>query len=344
MSLAGRVAGVLNRSGILEALDRMLGAGGIVAYHAVTPEPLLTAIHLSLPAFRAQAEFLAARYRVIPLEEFVRRRVAGQSLRRCVALTFDDAYTGVRDLALPVLERLGLPATVFVASAYSASGKRYWWDRLGWIGLKAEASVARRLIAQLAGDPAADQHHILHAVVGQSRGRLTADFEAQLAAAEQVIDPVPLAALDEPGLAELARSPLIEFGCHTVSHPALPYLPVEEQARELRECTEWLEARLPRVRRFVAYPYGLYDRTTVEAMRAAGLAAGFSLAGRAATSHFHPFTCPRVGVAEANTTTSLRTHLSWAAIPLIALRNREWHPRLPGRGAGRGLSPEPDRT
>jgi len=54
-------------------------------------------------------------------------------VRRCVALTFDDAYRGVLELALPLLERFAAPATVFVATAYAREGARYWWDRLAWV-------------------------------------------------------------------------------------------------------------------------------------------------------------------------------------------------------------------
>lgn len=329
MSLTRSMLDVLTRTGAVAALERTLGTGGIVGYHAVTSEPLLPAIHISTSAFRKQIEFLAQAYSVIPLEEFVARRQAGRSLRRCVAITFDDAYTGVRDLALPILEQLALPATVFVASGYSFPGARYWWDRLGWIALRAAPDAARRVLGAVTGDPAADQHRMLHSIISRFNGRLPAEALAALEEAEKGLDPVPLQPLDESGLHQLARSSLIDFGCHTVSHPALPCLSVEDQLQEIRECNGWLLARLPRVRPFVAYPYGLYSGTTLAAMRATGMQAGFSLAGRATTSHFGLLTCPRLGLAEGNTILSLRAHLSWAAIPIIAVRNREWHPRMP---------------
>jgi peptidoglycan/xylan/chitin deacetylase (PgdA/CDA1 family) len=345
MSLARTVLGFMTRTGAVSALERTMGAGGIVGYHAVTPAPLLPAIHISLPAFREQVEFLAQSYSVIPLEEFVKRRTAGRSLRGCAAITFDDAYTGVRDLALPILEQHALPATVFVASDYSATGTRYWWDRLGWIALRASPAVTREVMLAVTGDPAADQHRILHSVISRSEGRLALDLRAVVEAAEQELDQVPLRPLDEAGLAELGRSALIDFGCHTMSHPALPRLSVEDQLREIRGCNEWMLPRLPRVRPFVAYPFGLYSPGTLEAMRSAGMQAGFSLAGRAATSRFSPLSCPRIGLAEGNSLLSLRAQLTWAAIPAIALRNREWHPRMPSlRHSGAAGGAEQDQV
>src|SRR5213592_390568 len=118
----------------LDPLNRLFGSGGIVAYHDVTRAPFSPAMHITVNRLAEQLEFLVSeRYRIIPLREFVERRRFGRSVRRCVALTFDDAYHGVLELALPLLERFGV-ATVFVATSYARNGAVgvYWWDRLNW--------------------------------------------------------------------------------------------------------------------------------------------------------------------------------------------------------------------
>ena len=51
-----------------------------------------------------------------------------------IAITFDDAYAGTVDQALPELARLGLPATVFLAPAF-VEGDTFWWDALAAPGL-----------------------------------------------------------------------------------------------------------------------------------------------------------------------------------------------------------------
>ncbi len=330
MSLARGLLRAMDRTGAVAALERVFGCGGIVGYHAVTPEALLPAIHVAAPAFEEQVEFLAARYSVIPLRKFVARRRAGRSLRGCVAITFDDAYTSVLELALPRLERLGLPATVFVVSGYASSGRPFWWDRLGWVWQHADQEAARRAVAALTGSPDTPEDQFLRGVLLQSGGRLSPDGEAALTGIERTIAPVPLRPLDEAGLLRLAQSSLIDFGCHTESHPGLPYLSREQQRIELATCMQWLRDRLPRVLPYVAFPYGLYSRETVLALQEAGLEAGFSLTGRAATSRCDLLCCPRVGLSEGYSIASLRAHLNWAAIPLIALRHREWHARVPG--------------
>jgi hypothetical protein len=69
--------------------------------------------------FRRQMEALAAsRVKVVPLEAIFEHPGA-------VAITFDDGFVNVAEHAAPVLERLALPATVFVVSGYC--GKRNNW-------------------------------------------------------------------------------------------------------------------------------------------------------------------------------------------------------------------------
>lgn len=319
----------LERDGVFGLLERIFGTGGVIAYHGVTAEPFLEAVHITAQTLATQLAFLADRYRVIPLREFVARRQAGRSLRGCVAVTFDDAYTGIADRALPTLTRYRLPATVFVATGFARRGGRYWWDRLAWIVSRADEATRQATAIRVTGAPHTSPTESLRAMVARG-GRLSADAEQALRVAERAWGSAPERALTEAELVGLARSELIEFGCHTESHPVLPLLPEPERHREITESYRWLAERLPRVRPFLAYPYGLYDRRTVAAARAAGMEGAFSIEGRAATSRFDRYACPRIGMAEVNDVRGLRLRLNWSAIPLIAWRNGGWHPRVSG--------------
>ena len=55
--------------------------------------------------------------------------------RRTLAVTFDDAYASVIDQALPVLSALGLPATVFVPTAFMSERQPLQWNGIHrWAG------------------------------------------------------------------------------------------------------------------------------------------------------------------------------------------------------------------
>lgn len=99
----------------------------ILAYHAVgacpradDPHRLWTPRHV----FERQMQYLARARRVVPLAAVVADRVGAG--KPAVALTFDDGYRCVLEEAVPILERHGFPATVFVPSAHI--GDRNRWD------------------------------------------------------------------------------------------------------------------------------------------------------------------------------------------------------------------------
>jgi peptidoglycan/xylan/chitin deacetylase (PgdA/CDA1 family) len=99
----------------------------VLAYHAVGTCPREHDPHglwVSAAAFERQLSYLSSRRRVVPLADVVRGRVARG--RPAVAITFDDAYRSVLDEAVPRLEGLGLPATVFAPTAFL--GDRNRWD------------------------------------------------------------------------------------------------------------------------------------------------------------------------------------------------------------------------
>lgn len=87
----------------------------ILAYHAVHPLRL-DSISVTPDNFGAHLKWLAQRgYRGVSLREY-RRQAAAQphQLARLVALTFDDGYLDNLTYALPLLEKFGFSATIFV--------------------------------------------------------------------------------------------------------------------------------------------------------------------------------------------------------------------------------------
>ncbi|HSK50804.1 MAG TPA: polysaccharide deacetylase family protein [Solirubrobacterales bacterium] len=112
----------------------------VLCYHAVSAD---WPSQLAVPPSRldAQLRFLIRRgYRPATLTEALRHPPAG----RVLAVTFDDAYRSVIERALPVLERQGVPATVFAPTAYvdEGGGELPAWSALSqWAGTDHEAEL-----------------------------------------------------------------------------------------------------------------------------------------------------------------------------------------------------------
>jgi len=96
----------------------------ILGYHAVS-EDWSSDISVTPAALEKQLTYLLRRgYRGARFSEAVINRSAG----RTVVVTFDDAYRSVLELALPILDRLGLPGTVFVPTRFAGGGVLASWS------------------------------------------------------------------------------------------------------------------------------------------------------------------------------------------------------------------------
>lgn len=121
---------------------------------------------------------------------------------------------------------------------------------------------------------------------------------------------------DAPGADRAARHQLIKAQHNnrlaTAGQAGMP----QTWRRLLADCTSSHErhrdgptriaCRLPQARRFIAYPYGLYNRASITAARDVGMEAGFTMRGRAVTPGFPLLAWPRIGLAGTHAVRSLR--------------------------------------
>lgn len=103
----------------------------VLCYHALSPT-WEADLSTTPERFERQIAMLAGRrYRGVTFSEAVRSSGAG----RVVAVTFDDAYRSVLELARPILERFGMPATVFAPTdGVDAAGPLDWPGIDQWLG------------------------------------------------------------------------------------------------------------------------------------------------------------------------------------------------------------------
>jgi peptidoglycan/xylan/chitin deacetylase (PgdA/CDA1 family) len=268
----------LRLSGLL-ALARALRTDGVIlCYHNVVPDgdpgsDSGLGLHMPRATFARQLRWLSANYTIVSLEEFVARRGRGASLRGLAALTFDDAYAGVFACAWPLLQELGIPATVFVVSDAPARQATFWWDHPG-LSATSAAAHPDEWLTTLRGDGAA----ILRAAGCHNR-------LPHVPPAHRAADWATIAAAARAGLG---------IGAHSATHRALPALDPVELRREVGESRETLAARAGVTPEFFAYPYGLWSDRVRDAVRAAGYAAAFTL--ERAARRTDRWSLPRVNI------------------------------------------------
>ncbi len=109
----------------------MSGDVAILCYHAVSDDwPNVAAIDQGTLA-RQVGHLLGRGYRPRTLSQAFAPEAKGRSL----VVTFDDAFRSVLERGLPVLERLGVPATLFVPTDFAAEAAPLTWSTLAqWQG------------------------------------------------------------------------------------------------------------------------------------------------------------------------------------------------------------------
>lgn len=235
----------------------------VLCYHGVVPQaaspPRWT--ELTAARFRTQMAALRSRYRLIPLLEIVERVRRGAPLPAyAAAVTFDDGYRNNYTHAFPVLEELGIPATIFLTTGFLDDRRPLWTDRLTLALSRASTIEAAGRVLPL-GTPAQRQH--ARAVVAAHLKALPApEKNRQLAALEgqggaQTADiPDALQPLAWDEVRAMQASGLVDFGSHTVRHEIMSRLDAATKAHEITRSCARVEQETGRPCRLFAYPNG----------------------------------------------------------------------------------------
>lgn len=95
----------------------------VLCYHALSPT-WEADLSVTPEFFERQVDCLLRRgWRPVTFAE----AALGAQGRRTVAITFDDAFRSVKEYGLPILERRGVPATVFAPTAFLDGARRLAW-------------------------------------------------------------------------------------------------------------------------------------------------------------------------------------------------------------------------
>ncbi len=256
--------------------------------------------------FSAQMRLLATNFHPLPLLEAAARLRAGTLPARAVCVTFDDGYANNCDVAMPILQEHGVPATVFVAPGFLNGGCMFNdivieamrkapgdFDlrELGFGRYRLTDGVSRmRAVGEVLGkakyfEPA-ERLRVVRGVLERSGAPL----------------PTNLMMTDDQ-VRTLARND-IEIGAHTMNHPILASIDEVTARKEIFDSKRRLEQIVGAPIRSFAYPNGKpgqdYNRTHVAIAREAGFELAVSTSWGAASARSDLFQIPRVAPWDAS--------------------------------------------
>jgi peptidoglycan/xylan/chitin deacetylase (PgdA/CDA1 family) len=272
------------RAALRPLAARSAGRLLVVTYHRVLEraDPLREG-EVDRDTFLRQVRALASAMHVLPLDEAVVRLRAGTLPACAAAVTFDDGYADNAEVARPILERVGVPATFFVATSF-VDGGTMWND----VVIDAVERTRRRTVD-------ASELGLGHADLDGTAARAAAvrRFLVALkhrAPAQRAADVARLSALlevDAPARLMMSRAQVVALaaagfgiGAHTRTHPILSSLGEAAAADEIAGSRRDLEGWLGRRVTLFAYPNGRpgedFGEREVGLVEQAGFEAAFS--------------------------------------------------------------------
>ena len=262
----------------------------VLVYHRVLREadPLRPSEPTAVE-FESRMRWLKANFNVMALADGVAGLKSGNLPARAIAITFDDGYRDNYEIAMPILMRLGLSATFFVATGYLDGGRMFndtvietarqaRGDNLDLVdfGLGSHpiatdaqrVAAATAIIAKVKYLPSEHRTEMADRIAVRVRAKLPDDL---------MMTSEHLEAMHRAGM---------QIGGHTVMHPILTSVDPATARREISTGRSHLERIIGSQVRLFAYPNGRPDQdyTSEHArlVRELGFDAAFSTARGAA--------------------------------------------------------------
>ena len=325
---------------------RLTARGLVLMYHRIA-EPGLDPWGLSVSPshFAEQLEVIKKYFQPLSMKELLTQLQRGKIPNRCVVVTFDDGYLDNLQNARPLLEKYGIPATVFLVSGAIGEGRSFWWDELEWLLLQPgtlpdvlELNINGRLYEWQLGEARSYRNEDRHndrqrrPWVAPPGTRLAFFYlvwqrllELSWSERLEALDAIRLwarlsgnrpredRALTGEEAQALGSGSLIELGAHTVTHAALKRLPGARQVEEIRGSKSQLEEILGRPVTSFSYPHGEYSVETVDLVRRAGFLGASTTSLTCVRPDADPFQLPRFQVDDWSGERFLRRLARWYA-------------------------------
>jgi peptidoglycan/xylan/chitin deacetylase (PgdA/CDA1 family) len=265
------VLNVARYSGLVPLARPIVGGiGAILMLHRVTATPEKPDginRHLTIaPDFLDAliADMKGNGYAFVSMDEAVECIRDGGKGGQFAAITADDGYRDNMVEALPVLEKHGVPITIYVAPGLIDGTADLWWDAIeamadARVGLSLE--TPRGEVTIDCSSPGKKR-----AAVIRLHDYLTREVpeEKQPAVVRELARRNGLDAA-EPGrrllmnwdeIRAASAHPLVTIGAHTVNHHNLKRLSAVAARREIVDVRRILQSQLGETPRHLAYPYG----------------------------------------------------------------------------------------
>ncbi len=266
----------------------------VLAYHRiVTDEEYLIkgskiAVSTSVSEFERQMSFVNRHFSVITVET-LQQWLQGHGVlpKRPLLVTFDDGYQDIYTQVMPVLERLNIPATVFLATDYMGSSRMFQWDLASYyFDQTSLKSGDLPLLGECSWETETQRNTLLKQWLAESKKQTDSAKQAATQALGDVLQverptegkgSTDFLSWDQ---VRLLQDKGFSFGSHTCQHPILSKIPYAKVVDEVGQSKQKIEQEIAREVLSFAYPNGLandFNEQVIEAINQAGYQCAFTL-------------------------------------------------------------------
>jgi peptidoglycan/xylan/chitin deacetylase (PgdA/CDA1 family) len=277
-------------------------------YHIVSDEFVPHVSHLyrfrTVTEFLADIEVFARHFTPVGLEDIVDALHGRRKLpRSCFHLTFDDGLSEVHEIVAPILERAGIPATFFLATAFLDGGGMahhneisLLLDRLESLPGGPESARPRLETVLPPATPACNTvrdrllsiRYLQKALVRAVAQELDVDLDGYIRTRRPYLSSDQVRGLTRRGFT---------IGSHSCDHPLYRDLPLAEQLRQTRQSLSLLTSRFGIRQQAFAFPHnddGVPEEFFRSVFEEPGLDVSFGTSGL--VRHFDPRNLQRVSM------------------------------------------------
>jgi peptidoglycan/xylan/chitin deacetylase (PgdA/CDA1 family) len=274
--------------GLLEHLSRLRlqHQAFILMYHRVVKNAETTqtfiqpGMYVHCNTFQQHLQYLRRRFSVIGLSELAERLESGKRVGGCCAITFDDGWLDNYTNAFPVLQKLGMPATIFLATDYIGSHRLFWPETVSYYlrhpDFYARASkhpALMRLVlatAEQKGRRKKSATAFVDDAIAQLKKLAPSTRQGVIHLLQSMLGPVPTderLLLDWEQVRKMHSSGIVDFGSHTAGHVILSQVPLDHARDEILKSRIAIENQIGTRPSFFAYPNGNYTRALVSELK-----------------------------------------------------------------------------
>jgi peptidoglycan/xylan/chitin deacetylase (PgdA/CDA1 family) len=171
-----------------------------------------------------------------------------------VIITVDDGWRENKNNIMTVANQYHIPVAIFITTQPVEDGTAYWWS---YIKAGKQKGITKYSVEDL------------KRINNEARLSVVALLQKKL-------ESLPREALSITEIQEIAASPFITIGSHTVSHPILTMCSDEKALSEIRESKNKIESWIQKTVDSFAFPNGSFSQRDVQMLNQKGFQLSFT--------------------------------------------------------------------